>query len=997
MRQFSRKLWKVLHNTNRPIKAKKTRPPVQLTFERLEDRTTPTATGTGTITGVAFLDGNGNGIFDAGEVVMPAVQVTLTGATVPGAAVKIAGNTAANGFFSFANVLPGTYELTAGPIPGLLNGTASLSGISGPADVYISSPLSLVGGQSIIQNLGFHGGLAPSFISMRQFLTSSNGTDFPFGAGAPGSGTTPVNSRPNNAPVVSTAIANVSVALNAAPTLINLAGHFSDPDLANSQITLNTNDGPLNITLFDAKAPQTVANFYDYTTSGAYNSAIFSRLVSGFVLQGGGLAVSPSGTGLTPVPVNTAVPSEFGISNTTGTIAMALSAGNPNSGTNQFFIHLVNNNARGTTNLDAQSFTVFGQLGTDATTAATLAALVATPVQNQASSPTGIANSSVDLSNVPLNNYTGSNFAADATASNFLEIKSVTIDSRPEFLTYSVVSDSNPGLVTATISNEHLTLAYATGKVGSATITLQATDTFGATVQQTFTVTVDPSAPVVSATTVTADNNGNATVLTANPTATDPQSLPITFAYQWLHNGATISGATSQTLALNTVTVAKNDTFSVKVTPSDSLIAGAAFTSPVSTVTGTSPTTFATPPVVSAVAISANVPAAPTILTATPTATDPQGLSVSFAYQWLHNGTVINGATAQTLTLSTLTLAKNDTISVRVTPSDTLLIGTRVTSPTVSVAVISPTTLAIGPPVVSAATIAANSPATSLTVTPTANDPQGLTINFAYQWLQNGTAIGGATSATLDLTSLTVAKNDTFSVQITPSDSAFTGAQFTSSTVTATGTGPTTIGTPPIVTAATITADNPNVATKLTANPTATDPQSLTMTFAYQWLQNGTVIGGANAQTLDLTTLSVAKNDTFSVQITPSDSQFTGALFTSPTVKVTGTAPNTLAISPPVVGAATIAANNSANATSLMVTPTATDPQNLPIAFTYQWLQNGAAIGGATTQTLDLTKLTVAQSDTFSVKVTPTDSDFTGAVFTSPIVNALTTNPTTIG
>jgi cyclophilin family peptidyl-prolyl cis-trans isomerase len=592
MRQFSRKLWKVLHGSNRPNKTKKTQPPVRLSFERLEDRTTPAATGTGAITGVAFLDGNHNGVFDTGEVALPAVHVTLSGTANTGAAVNVGENTDVNGSFDFTNVLPGTYQLSAGPIPGLLNGMASFSDVNGAAGVFVSSPLALLGGQTISQNLGFQGGLDSSFISMRQFLTNTTGADFPFGGGVPGSGTTPVNSRANNAPVVSNAIANVSVSVNAAPTQINLAGHFTDPDLANSQITFNTSDGPLNITLFDAKTPQTVANFYDYITSGDYNNAIFTRLVSKFVLQGGGSAVSPSGINLNPVPILPAVPSEFGISNTAGTIAMALSAGNPNSGTNQFFINLVNNNASGTTNLDAQSFTVFGQLGKDAATTATLAALVATPTKNESSSAAASANPGVDFANVPLNNYTGTKFASDATASNFLVINSVSIDSRPESLTYSVVADSNPALVTASISNEHLTLSYATGQVGTATITVQATDTFGATVQQTFTVTVNPSPPVISAAPITADNAANATSLMTTPTATDPQELPITFAYQWLHNGNVISGATSQTLDLTGLTIAKNDTFSVQVTPSDSLLSGALFTSPTVSVTGTNPTTI---------------------------------------------------------------------------------------------------------------------------------------------------------------------------------------------------------------------------------------------------------------------------------------------------------------------------------------------------------------------------------------------------------------------
>ena len=68
----------------------------------------------------------------------------------------------------------------------------------------------------------------------------------------------------------------------------------------------------------------------------------------------------------------------------------------------------------------------------------------------------------------------------------------VALDSVDEFLTYSVVSNSNPGLVTPTLKNEWLTLAYTPFTTGTATITIQATDTFGATVQQTFTVTVNP-------------------------------------------------------------------------------------------------------------------------------------------------------------------------------------------------------------------------------------------------------------------------------------------------------------------------------------------------------------------------------------------------------------------------------------------------------------------------------------------------------------------------
>ena len=69
--------------------------------------------------------------------------------------------------------------------------------------------------------------------------------------------------------------------------MVDLAGHFSDPDLANSQVTLNIDGVPIRVTLFDAQAQQTVANFFDYINSGDYNNTIFHRLVRGFVLQGG--------------------------------------------------------------------------------------------------------------------------------------------------------------------------------------------------------------------------------------------------------------------------------------------------------------------------------------------------------------------------------------------------------------------------------------------------------------------------------------------------------------------------------------------------------------------------------------------------------------------------------------------------------------------------------------------------------------------------------------
>jgi len=55
----------------------------------------------------------------------------------------------------------------------------------------------------------------------------------------------------------------------------------------------------------------------------------------------------------------------------------------------------------------------------------------------------------------------------------------------------SVEGNTNPGLVTASIESEELTLSYAPGASGSADVTVRATDSDGAWVQDTFTVTVN--------------------------------------------------------------------------------------------------------------------------------------------------------------------------------------------------------------------------------------------------------------------------------------------------------------------------------------------------------------------------------------------------------------------------------------------------------------------------------------------------------------------------
>ena len=128
-----------------------------------------------------------------------------------------------------------------------------------------------------------------------------------------------------------------------------------------------TNLGNIDVVLRPDVAPQTVANFLNYVNTGAYTNSIFHRLVSGFVAQGGGYQdvggvplISSTSSTLVAVTANAAIPNEFNLSNTQGTIAMALTStngtSNANSATSEWFFNLVNNASQ----LDSQLFTVFG-------------------------------------------------------------------------------------------------------------------------------------------------------------------------------------------------------------------------------------------------------------------------------------------------------------------------------------------------------------------------------------------------------------------------------------------------------------------------------------------------------------------------------------------------------------------------------------------------------------------------------------------------------------
>jgi cyclophilin family peptidyl-prolyl cis-trans isomerase len=164
--------------------------------------------------------------------------------------------------------------------------------------------------------------------------------------------------------------------------LINLTVSFANEDGDNVSLTreveivatpggtprvlIETNVGDLTIELDAEAAPLTTANFLAYVDDGFYDGVLIHRAVctevpggpcDPFVIQGGGF-IREGAEVVGKEPTRDPIESEAdnGLSNAVlYSVAMALSAGNRDSATTQFFINLGENDF-----LDDQGFTVFG-------------------------------------------------------------------------------------------------------------------------------------------------------------------------------------------------------------------------------------------------------------------------------------------------------------------------------------------------------------------------------------------------------------------------------------------------------------------------------------------------------------------------------------------------------------------------------------------------------------------------------------------------------------
>lgn len=105
-------------------------------------------------------------------------------------------------------------------------------------------------------------------------------------------------------------------------------------------VVLDTSEGAIKIELNAEKAPKTVANFLQYVDDGHYDGTVFHRVISNFMIQGGGFDQDMREKDTRDPVENEA---DNGLRNERGAIAMARTS-EPHSATAQFFINTVETN-----------------------------------------------------------------------------------------------------------------------------------------------------------------------------------------------------------------------------------------------------------------------------------------------------------------------------------------------------------------------------------------------------------------------------------------------------------------------------------------------------------------------------------------------------------------------------------------------------------------------------------------------------------------------------
>jgi hypothetical protein len=389
-----------------------------------------------------------------------------------------------------------------------------------------------------------------------------------------------------------------------------------------------------------------------------------------------------------------------------------------------------------------------------------------------------------------------------------------------------------------------------------------------------------------------------------------------TLSYQWKFNGADIPGATNETFTLSNVQTASAGSYNVVVSNS----------------TGSSASTAAVLTVLVAPTISQQPQALAVNVGTNATFSVTASGSGVLSYQWKFNGVDITGATSPTLTINNVQLANIGGYTVVISNS-------------------------------AGATTSTAAALTVLTAPIITQQPQSQTVNagtnvifsvsasgggaISYQWKFNGADLPGATNATLTLNNVQAGSAGSYTVAVSNSVGATTS-----------GTAVLTVLTAPIITQQP-QSQSANAGTNVIFSVTASGGG----TISFQWRFNGADIPGATNTTLTLNNVQTGSAGNYTVAV----SNAAGS--------ITSSAATLTVLTGPVITQQPQSQNVSEGATATFsVTATGAPP------LSYQWLFNGAVVGGATNSTLSLLNVQAGNAGNYSVRVASATGSVTSSV-----------------
>jgi cyclophilin family peptidyl-prolyl cis-trans isomerase len=185
--------------------------------------------------------------------------------------------------------------------------------------------------------------------------------------GSPSTGDTGVTTSPSTG----------DTGVTTSPDATDTAQNDATQTQANPQVTLVTSLGEITIELKTAEAPVTTQNFLVYVNDGFYDgddglgATTFHRVISGFMVQGGGITADGTNKQTHAAIVNE---STNGLLNVRGSVAMARTK-KPNSATSQFFINHADNAFLNYANAQEPGYAVFAEVVAGMDVVDTIAAL----------------------------------------------------------------------------------------------------------------------------------------------------------------------------------------------------------------------------------------------------------------------------------------------------------------------------------------------------------------------------------------------------------------------------------------------------------------------------------------------------------------------------------------------------------------------------------------------------------------------------------------------